>query len=379
MLFLSSILKLDFFRDSLAAQFVGPRIHALLYITLAFMAGITGQFLGLPTQALIIITTIGSLSSLIYKEYSGFWRPLLFLISVSFATGALLCRIQTQSQKDFLSDIAGQPTSVRGTIASIERIQNPRFRYRIVIDLSNNSIALYVRTMPPLLVGDSIEINNITFKQIANQSFAHYLAKEKIAATVFLDTLEYTLLQRPRFNLNRTIFYFRQHIFDELRNKINRETFQLFSSIFLGNRAAVKKQMDATKEPFKVWGTSHYLARSGLHLVIFVIIWHFILSLLPIAFIIKQLILIMLILLYALLSWSSVSFERALLMFLVYKFCLLHGRPLHYVHLVILATFLVLLVNPLQLFFLDFQLSFGLTFALAWFNHIETHKRRALL
>ncbi len=372
MLFLPSIFN---FRDSLTAQFVGLRIHALLYITLAFMAGIVAQFLGMPPHALILIIIIGSISGFIYKEYTGLWLPLLFLVSIAFATGVLLCRIQTQSQKDFLSCVTEQPTTVQGTVTSIEKIQNPRFRYRIVV----GSIAFYIRAVPEFLVGDLIEIKNITFKETANQSFAHYLAKEKIAATVFVDTLEYTLLERPRFNLNRMIFYFRQRIFDELRNKINRETFQLFSSIFLGNRTAVKKQMDATKEPFKIWGTSHYLARSGLHLVIFVIVWHFILSLFPIPFFIKQLFLIFLILLYAILSWSSISFERALLMFLVYKLCLLYGRPLHYVHLVILATLLVLLINPLQLFFLDFQLSFGLTFALAWFNHIETHKKRALL
>jgi hypothetical protein len=34
------------------------------------------------------------------------------------------------------------------------------------------------------------------------------------------------------------------------------------------------------------------------------------------------------------------------------------------------------MTNPLQLFFLDFQLSFGLTFALAFINHAKTSKAK---
>lgn len=192
---------------------------------------------------------------------------------------------------------------------------------------------------------------------------------------MFIDKPQVTILAHPRWNLNRSIVQLRNKIFTTLQQSINKETFALFSSIFLGNRNAVKQHMDHEKEPFKYWGTSHYLARSGLHLVIFGIIWHFILGFLPLLFFWKQLFLICLISSYSLLSWSSVSFNRALIMFFIAKFCLLTRNRLHYVHLITLATCIVLIFNPLQLFYLDFQLSFGLTFALAWFSHIQQHKK----
>lgn len=353
------------------------------------MAGITSQFLGLPFLAASAAATLLLLAGSIYKQIMGYWQPLYFLIALSFLAGFGLCYWQKSNQKNFQFLVAGKTVDVQGTITSIERIQNPRFKYRILVELAhvkirpneqttNSTIALYIRTMPHILVGDVIELKDLIFKEIANQSFGNYLAKEKIDATLFIENLACTIINRPAYSLKRSIFYFRETLLKDLRFKINPETFQLFSSIFLGNRTIVKKQMDATKEPFKIWGTSHYLARSGLHLVIFVILWHFILSLVPISYILKQIFLILLILIYALLSWSSVSFERALLMFLIYKMCLLTRTPSHYVHLVVLVTFLVLCINPLQLFFLDFQLSFGLTFALAWFNHIEAHKKRSL-
>jgi ComEC/Rec2-related protein len=240
--------------------------------------------------------------------------------------------------------------------------------------LSNHSLYIYSKSISDLQVCSTIVIHKIVIKKVENPSFALYLSKEKVAGTIFIEKLDFKTLSVPP-SWHRYLANWKNNIYLTLQNKMSTKTFALFSSIFLGNRANVKKEMDYAKEPFKIWGTSHYLARSGLHLVIFVLVWQFLLSLIPIVFWIKQIILISLISTYSLFSWSSVSFERALLMFLIYKFCIISGKPSHYVHLIILVTGIVLILNPLQLFFLDFQLSFGLTFALAWFNHMQTHKK----
>jgi predicted membrane metal-binding protein len=364
-----------------------PRLHYLSHVTLSMMVGITCQFLRVWLSVQLGIAALLIIFGIFYRWAKGYNKPLYTIVALSFLAGSILCYMQQKTQKNFLNLVAEDAITLHGYISSIEKIQNPRFSFRMIIETDQiqkqdtwhqcgETIALYIKDKPDLLVGDLVEINDVAFKQSSNSSFNTYLAKEKISATLFLENLKYTLIERPNFSFMRSLFYFKESLFATLRSKINRETFQLFSSIFLGNRTAVKKQMDSTKEPFKIWGTSHYLARSGLHLVIFVIVWHFILSLLPLSYLFKQLFLIMLILTYAVLSWSSVSFERALLMVLIYKWCLLARSPSHYVHLVVLVTALVLCINPLQLFFLDFQLSFGLTFALAWFNHIEARKKQ---
>jgi len=367
-------------------NFIFPRLHYLFYGTLALIAGITCQFFGLRFIILLSAALILILAGYTYRIRMGYSHALFLIIPISFLVGSMLCFFQQKKTLDFYAMVAHKKLTAKGSISSIEIIHNPRFKFVLHLDVSSITIdsavhrcdakiALYIHSMPDLAVGDSVEIKNITFKNIPQSSFAHYLAKEKISATLFIETLDFSLVARPSFNLARSLFTLKQSLFYKLQKKINRETFQLFSSIFLGNRTAVKKQMDATKEPFKIWGTSHYLARSGLHLVIFVIIWHFMLSLMPFSYLFKELFLIFLILTYAMLSWSSVSFERALLMVLIYKLCTLSRSPSHYIHLIIFVTALVLCNNPFQLFFLDFQLSFGLTFALAWFNHIQAHKK----
>jgi competence protein ComEC len=148
----------------------------------------------------------------------------------------------------------------------------------------------------------------------------------------------------------------------------------LFSTIFLGNKDGVKKRLNNEKIFFKLWGISHYLARSGLHLVVFLALLELLLRLIPITFVLKQIISLCIAMIYFLLSWSSLSFMRAFLTFIMYKICLLLGLSSNFLHLVILTCFITLLYNPAHLFFLDFQLSFGLTFALAWFNHIQSIK-----
>ena len=129
---------------------------------------------------------------------------------------------------------------------------------------------------------------------------------------------------------------------------------------------------DELNDQFKTWGLSHLLARSGLHLAVFVMIWQRLLSAIPFPFMFKQLFMTILCLVYFILSWSSIPFVRALALFLLYKKCLLFKIPFHFLHNLSLVTFFFLVLCPINLFFLDFQLTFILTAALAWFNQLQS-------
>lgn len=370
---------------SLTPFFIGHRAHYMLFATLSLILGIISAFFVLPCLAIVPLFLFLCIPAILHYGYTN--KINYFgLFPFVFLAGIFLHQHQTAHHVAFQEKYNGTPLTITGTVASVERIQNARHRWHMIVDLESiyatnfqiatqESIALYCVYNPNVAVGDTVQLSNVVFKKIEKKEFNLYLAKEKIAATIFIDKPEIRILNHPKWNLNRSIAQLRNKIFSSLQQTMNKETFALFSSIFLGNRTAVKQQMDHEKEPFKYWGTSHYLARSGLHLVIFSIIWHFILGFLPLLFFWKQLILVMLIGCYSILSWASVSFNRALIMFFIAKFCLLARKRLHYVHLITLATFLVLIFNPLQLFYLDFQLSFGLTFALAWFSHIHQHKK----
>ncbi len=233
------------------------------------------------------------------------------------------------------------------------------------------TIQLYTPTQLEVQIGDTIEINNITLKKAKNSDFNKYLLKEGIVATVFTEQINYKLIERPPYCIARWIFNQRDRILRAFKSRLSTPTFALFSSLFLGEKETSRHAIETIQKYFKQWGILHYLARSGLHLVIVLSVYEFLFRLLPISFVYKHLLLLLLNIIYFLLSWPSVSFLRAFLIFLLYKLFSLFYIPTHFLHILYLTCIIILLVNPLQLFFLDFQLSFGFTFALGWLNQYK--------
>ena len=371
----------------LARYFIIPSIHPLLPMTVCFIVGIalqqqwkiiTYSHYGYAILAALLVT------ALFTKKI----RYILALFTFLYA-GALADATYLHSYESFHQEISGK-VQIRAVVDSIEPIDHPWFNYQVMLSLKvlkqqqaewqakTGTIRVYVKELFKASTGDLIECG-ISIKKPSTDSFAQYLYKEGCIAFVCVPSLNGIILKPAASSISRFMSDLRHAILYKLKNGLSGRTFAVVSSIFLGNRMCVKKDMDRLKHNFKTWGISHYLARSGLHVVLFVMLWHFLLSLLPLAFILKQFLLIALVLLYALLSWSSISFTRALLMFLLCKISALFGYQTHYVHIITLATLAILITNPLQLFFLDFQLSFGFTFALAWFGQLEAEKKRSLI
>lgn len=231
------------------------------------------------------------------------------------------------------------------------------------------SLTCYAQNACWWKVGDTVRINNprisgtpsLTFD--GGPTFAHYMAKENSAASLFVNRPWTRIISRPGISLSRMINRTRQRIYTSLFFRLSRPTFTFFSSIFLGLKTFAP--VDAVKEQFGYWGLAHYLARSGLHIVLFIVIWSFILQAVPLSYAHKNWLLLAITLFYYLLSYSSISFLRALFIFVLFQVGkLIRSVPLAFCHLLTIVGISILLINPLQLFFLDFQLSFFITLAL---------------
>lgn len=359
--------------------------HPLLYCTFMFAIGITAQssghsFCAYIIYALIIIVLI----SLSYKH-----KKLVYAAcALSFIGGALNYQRQMTTHVQLNNLINNNEFEVIGHVSSITTLKNQRMAQSITITTeqikissiigawvkTEKTIQLYTTQKTALMVADRVHIKNLAIKTAKNNSYSFYLIKEQIDASLFAPSVQYTILERPKHSVGRLIFSLRNRILFQAQKKLNPQAFALFASIFLGNRVDSKKAMAEPKESYKIWGISHYLARSGLHLVIVVFVWDFLLNFLPISFLFKQIAMLFLAIFYCFCSWSSISFLRAFAVFILYKACLITRLPINVLHLLSIVTLGVLIFNPAQLFFLDFQLSFGLTYALAWFNHIYKSK-----
>ncbi len=317
-----------------------------------------------------------SLAICLYRYFKNLQYSNQLLICTILSTLAILS-YNAQIKEPALTQWLNTSVGLYGKIVDITKINSGRYKSRLTLKLSrlfddqrshliHESIWIYLRYNPNLEVDDTLVLTDIVFKPIKNESFKNYLIKEGINQTLFLNNNnKIKRTGRPYYSLLRFIHQIKNRVLNRLTKKMNPNTGSLFSSIFLGKKLK-SKTTERNKEQFKIWGLSHYLARSGLHLVIFIIIWELLLSLLPISFLIKQLLCLFLAFIYALLSWSTTSFIRALGTFFIYKMSIMTNTQIHSMHIIILIGSILLLFNPMLLFFVDFQLSFLFTFALSW-------------
>ncbi|MCL4361727.1 ComEC/Rec2 family competence protein [Candidatus Dependentiae bacterium] len=309
---------------------------------------------------------------------------LIFLAIFSFLSGAYrTSKINLENQKT-LELIQEKQINGIGLIQEIDFNEENNLKtiklkiIRGYIDkqyeekLCDKILCLYCNKFSNLKIGQIIKFKDFKISSSKNAEFNLYCAKEKILATIFTDKNKLKVIGYD-YSFESYLFNLRDRVFRKLKSKINTETFSYFSSIFLGHKIK-NKDYDNLKDKFNFWGISHYLARSGLHVLIILILLQFIFKFFPVGLIVKQILSISLIGIYTTLTWSSISFIRSIIMFFLCQICMFVYLQIQTLHIVTLTTIFVLLNNPLQLFFLDFQLSFALTFFLALFFDINNKK-----
>jgi competence protein ComEC len=138
----------------------------------------------------------------------------------------------------------------------------------------------------------------------------------------------------------------------------------IMQAVLLGDRTNIPKHV---RELFVRTGTAHILAISGLHIGIITGLIFLFLKLLPIGRRPQLIFTIMLVIAYAFLTGGRPSVVRATIIAVTLLFSLLVERETDSVNSLSLAAFLILLVNPLNLFDIGFQLSFISVLGILWF------------
>jgi competence protein ComEC len=319
-----------------------------------------------------------------YLLFSTFLISLYFTIKTKkniatylliFFSGALLLNLQKNNSKHLLNKIKNKKINITATVLSKKELQNSNIKEEIQLKakscslskMSSFNLLCYTYTPTKMQPGQEVEIKNIEIKgkplNKKNNSFQDFLLKKNVVASLFSKKLNYKILNKNINPIKQFLYKTKKRINEKIRKKLKQNSYSLFSSIFLGNKTNTISSKD--KNIFNIWGITHYLARSGLHIVIFIIIWQLFLSLLPINIKIKNIFLLILSLIYLSLSWPSLSFLRAFYVFSLYQVSTLFNKQSNFLHLLTLICILILIKNPIQLFFIDFQLTFLLTFTLA--------------
>lgn len=271
------------------------------------------------------------------------------------------------------------PATLTGTITDYNYCSHIRYPHRMTIALAtieHENHALWVEgrihlytnhrgSEQPYPLGTVIRVENLKLRK-PKEDFARYLIKEGLLGSFFAEHSAITDMGINHINWSTQLHEHRNNLLIQITDQLTPEQAALFGALFVGNKTDYKKEVDRIQTQFRFWGVSHIFARSGMHISLIIGIILYLLFLIPIPYSGKIICATGIGILYALLSWPTISFTRALIMFLWGNYCILARRQTSTLHLLGLTTLLVLLWHPLNLFFLDFQLSFALTGALVW-------------
>lgn len=300
---------------------------------------------------------------------------------LAFLGGAQRHNYQKQQFLYNNHQILNKYISGKALIKDLKTINKKKWNTLLTIYLErpNLIIKIYTTSHENLKSGDRIFIKNLLLEKSYNNSqLQSYLQKENLTTIAFSKKLDYTIIKKTDDIYTRVKSFLKtakENLIERVKKKLSPITFSLFSSIFLGIQNSSEDCFKSLRSFFEQWGIVHYLARSGFHIIIILTALYFIMQFIPINYFLKQIFITFIILLYTAFTYSSISYMRALLIYLLYFASILKQRPIYPLHSLSVVALISLLYNPIYLFFLDFQLSFGLSFALLWLNEIELYKK----
>ncbi|MXV37279.1 DUF4131 domain-containing protein [Flavobacteriaceae bacterium Ap0902] len=196
--------------------------------------------------------------------------------------------------------------------------------------------------------------------------YARFMNFKQIHMQVFADTL--SQLKHPSgFSFSHEVSVFKEKIKSQLKKKGYSEASQIFiAALALGDRTDFTQEIQDT---LSAAGVLHLFAISGLHVGI--IFWLILQLLYPILYLgkgrtLRIITALILIWIFAAFVNFTPSVTRAAFMISFYYLTFLSQKPTNIFHTLFFTAFILLLINPNNLFDVGFQLSYAAVFFIAW-------------
>ncbi|KHE92870.1 ComEC family competence protein [Candidatus Brocadiaceae bacterium S225] len=211
--------------------------------------------------------------------------------------------------------------------------------------------------------GDKIElICNLSIPSTSRNpgqfDYQNFLKKqsprvEAIASVVSLNNIE--ILSEGHGSFFYTFIYgLKKKLNTVIEKQVKKESIPLVCSILLGDRGKVSQNL---MEGFLKTGTIHFLAISGLHVGILVVTLHCLLRLIQLNTRYLAIIIILIVFIYVAIIGMKTPIIRAGIMAAMYYGAFIINRRWDLPNSIAAAVFIILLINPSDLFNVGFQLS----------------------
>ena len=251
-------------------------------------------------------------------------------------------------------------------MAEVLQIDHQKTTGRVLINIEKDSVASFFK------IGDRILIKNkfVAIKESLNPhqfNYKNYLAKQGIHQQVYATKQELLLLDQTSTSFLEFIAAFRLKIQQSLQQyDFSEDELAIMNALLLGQRQDISKELTAN---YSKAGAIHILAVSGLHVGI--ILWMLSFVLKPLerykkGKVIKLVLLVLFLWFFAVLAGMSASVTRAVTMFSAIAIGQFFNKRNAIEQSLIFSMFLLLLLKPLFLFDVGFQLSYLAVFGIIW-------------
>lgn len=277
--------------------------------------------------------------------------------AIAFAVGVLLTSVNLFKFKTY-EDV--QSVTVTGVVS--DYVQDADTYKRFILDdcviIDDNKvihedvkICIYTYLSADISLGDKIYfVGDLTaYDYKLNYEF------DKLAQNISFSTyvnFSDMIVDDGEFSLKDSV---KENVKILLDDNLNKENSTIAYSILFGEKQGLNNEI---KEIFSFAGISHILAVSGLHIGVLVGILSFLLSKIKMNKYCKLAILSIILIFYCYLCSFSPSVLRASVMAILSSLCVAWQVEYDVLSSLSIAGIVVLIINPLNLFLISFQLSF---------------------
>lgn len=201
--------------------------------------------------------------------------------------------------------------------------------------------------------------------------FGKYLEKQGIYYQLTLNSHNFEFLSAHENSIKRVAYHIRERMVTALsQNGFKDQELAVVQALLLGQRQDISKE---TVENYQKAGAVHILALSGLHIGILLLMFNFFLKpleKLKYGKILKLVLVVIFLWLFAILAGMSSSIVRAVTMFTAVAVGLATGKTTSTYQSLIMSMFFLLLINPFYIFDVGFQLSYLAVFFIVWLQPV---------
>jgi len=311
-------------------------------------------------------------------------QSLIVLVTISFGINV---SIFNGNKTNLLPQeiINNNKTEIYGTIKEINLIQSDQLKFEIITDSivvdnitltslyvlqcrlkeQKNSLNKFYKSIYP---GYKLKITSTIFETRDKRNpgefdYREYLLANGISGNINLSrTNQIEIIDRDIEYFSSVIFSIRKNIASKIDEIYSTQASSLLKGLLLADRSNISY---STKEEFINAGVIHVLAVSGLHvgfISLFIIILIGRINLFA-----RSIITIITLILFLLITGSPPSVFRAVIMGSVIVLSFILGRSTNIFNSLSIAGFIILLIDPQQLFSPGFQLSFSAVWGIAVF------------